>query len=361
VSVGNQHAQLAVGSLQLARTILLGINNIGNFNHQIILEKCLLFVHFIEGLNVMIKRSFFFLLFFISISAQTQFSINLRNVEVESDSVVDVFPLAIGNEWTYNAYWEHYYDPYSPIFRSGDSGIVKIRIVDKVIMVDSIIWRVQSTNDLYQFVDYNKTLLPTKIDTIEVVERLAGKHQLYVASDSLKVRRSVIPFSLDFPDTALVYRFSSFTSDSIISVFTRGWPGFNRFIFRQGLGLLSFYGTDGCTCMSGYDYRHNLISSILSKIENTHLDFPTDYNLSQNYPNPFNPTTRIDYDLPTDGKVTLKIYDMLGCEVKTLVDEYQESGKYTTSFDAGKLSSGIYIYKLVSGSYSAQRKMLLLK
>lgn len=309
----------------------------------------------------MIKRLFFFLLFFISINAQTQFNINIRNVEIESDSVVDVFPLVIGNEWTYEAYWEHYYDPYSPISRSGDSGIVKIRIFDKVVLLDSVIWRVQSTEDLYQFVDYNKTRMPTRIDTIEIVEKLAGKHQLYVIGDSVKVRRCVIPFSLDFPDTALVYRFSSLVTDSVTSVFTRGWPGFNLFIFKQGVGLLSFYGTDGCTCMSGYDYRHNLISSILSKIENTHFNFPTDYNLSQNYPNPFNPTTSIDYHLSTDGKVTLKIYDMLGCEVKTLVDEYQQSGKYTTSFDAGKLSSGIYIYKLVAGSYSAQKKMLLLK
>ena len=100
---------------------------------------------------------------------------------------------------------------------------------------------------------------------------------------------------------------------------------------------------------------------LVSNIGNNENIVPVSYQLSQNYPNPFNPTTSIDYDLPLDGKVTLKIYDMLGCEVKTLVDEYQESGKYTTSFDAGKLSSGIYIYKIVSGSYSAQKKMLLLK
>jgi len=99
----------------------------------------------------------------------------------------------------------------------------------------------------------------------------------------------------------------------------------------------------------------------LSKEKTKYEQVPSLYQLSQNYPNPFNPATKIDYDLPTDGKVTLKIYDMLGCEVKTLVDEYQESGKYTTSFDAGKLSSGIYVYKLVSGSYSAQKKMLFLK
>ncbi|MDP3150162.1 MAG: hypothetical protein Q8N83_13655 [Ignavibacteria bacterium] len=144
-----------------------------------------MFVHFFEGPNAMIKRLFFFLLFFISINSQTQFNINLRNVEVESDSVVDVFPLAIGNEWTYNAYWEAYYDPSrSPLFRSGDSGIVKIRIIDKTDLTDSIIWKVQSTKDLYQFYDYRKTLSPTKIDTLELVESLEGKHRLYITGDN---------------------------------------------------------------------------------------------------------------------------------------------------------------------------------
>lgn len=305
----------------------------------------------------MIKRLFFFLLFFITIGAKSQFNISIRNVEIESDSVIDVFPLAIGNEWTYNAYWEAYYDPSrSPLFRSGDSGIVKIGIIDKSELADSIIWKVQSTKDLYLFNDYKKTLSPTKIDTFELVEKLEGKHQLYIAGDNSIVRNSVIPFASDFPDTALVFRFSSLITDSIISVFTRGWPGFNNFIFKSGVGLLSFYGTDGCSCMSGYIYRHSLISSILSKIENTHFNFPTDYNLSQNYPNPFNPTTSIDYDLPSSGKVTIKIYDMLGCEVKTLVDEYQESGKYTASFEAGKLSSGIYIYKISYGAIYCTEK-----
>jgi len=113
---------------------------------------------------------------------------------------------------------------------------------------------------------------------------------------------------------------------------------------------------------SFYGYKINLQYKLLAtNIENGNDGIIESYQLSQNYPNPFNPTTSIDYDLPLDGKVTLKIYDMLGCEVKTLVDEYQESGKYTTSFDARKLSSGIYVYKIVSGSYSAQKKMLLLK
>lgn len=87
----------------------------------------------------------------------------------------------------------------------------------------------------------------------------------------------------------------------------------------------------------------------------------TDYALDQNYPNPFNPATTISFALPKDGVVTLKIYDALGREVQTLVNEFKSSGRYTAEFDASRLASGIYIYKLVSGDYSAVKKMMLVK
>jgi photosystem II stability/assembly factor-like uncharacterized protein len=85
------------------------------------------------------------------------------------------------------------------------------------------------------------------------------------------------------------------------------------------------------------------------------------FNLEQNYPNPFNPTTSISYQLPYDGLVTVKIYDILGNELQTLVNEYQETGRYNTSFDAGKLASGIYICKIKAGQYTASIKMTLMK
>lgn len=87
----------------------------------------------------------------------------------------------------------------------------------------------------------------------------------------------------------------------------------------------------------------------------------TEYALEQNYPNPFNPTTTISYAIPQDGMVTLKIYDALGREVKTLVNEFKQTGRYTTEFDASTLSSGVYIYKLASDKYSSVKKMLLVK
>ncbi|MFA6980353.1 MAG: S8/S53 family peptidase [Ignavibacteriaceae bacterium] len=88
---------------------------------------------------------------------------------------------------------------------------------------------------------------------------------------------------------------------------------------------------------------------------------PSAYVLEQNYPNPFNPATTINYQLPKSGNVTLKIFDMLGNEVMTLVNGQKEIGKYTVQFDASSLASGMYVYQLRVNDYTSTKKMLLLK
>ncbi|MBP9192086.1 MAG: T9SS type A sorting domain-containing protein [Ignavibacteria bacterium] len=91
------------------------------------------------------------------------------------------------------------------------------------------------------------------------------------------------------------------------------------------------------------------------------VGIPINFSLSQNYPNPFNPSTKINYDLPFDGKVTLKIFDISGREVSTLINEFKTAGYYTIDFKADNLSSGIYLYKLTSNSQVLTRKMLIVK
>ena len=85
------------------------------------------------------------------------------------------------------------------------------------------------------------------------------------------------------------------------------------------------------------------------------------YSLSQNFPNPFNPTTTIKFSLPQDGLVKLVVYDVLGKEVATLLNDEQTKGTYEVTFDATKLNSGIYFYKITSGDFSEVKKMMLLK
>jgi hypothetical protein len=88
---------------------------------------------------------------------------------------------------------------------------------------------------------------------------------------------------------------------------------------------------------------------------------PKEFKLEQNYPNPFNPTTTIQYQLPQVVKVTLKVYDILGSEVATLVNENQEAGYKEVQFSGNNIASGMYVYRITAGNYISTKKMMLVK
>jgi len=95
--------------------------------------------------------------------------------------------------------------------------------------------------------------------------------------------------------------------------------------------------------------------------DESNLNHPQDFNLFQNYPNPFNPSTTIEYSIPEASFVKLKVYDILGGEVASLVKENKPAGKHSVKFDASNLPSGIYFYRIVSGNFSATKKLILIK
>ena len=116
-----------------------------------------------------------------------------------------------------------------------------------------------------------------------------------------------------------------------------------------------------------YDYKNNtneaslyILQNNVTSIENGFIS-PTLFELSQNYPNPFNPSTKISFSIPNSEYVTLKVYDVIGNEIATLVNENLSAGTYSYNFDASKLTSGIYFYKLQAGKFSETRKMILTK
>ncbi|MCB0727226.1 MAG: T9SS type A sorting domain-containing protein [Ignavibacteriae bacterium] len=102
------------------------------------------------------------------------------------------------------------------------------------------------------------------------------------------------------------------------------------------------------------DYNAN------SPIDET-TSIPTEYSLSQNYPNPFNPTTNLEFGIPELGFVSLKVYDISGKEVATLVNEIKSPGRYNVKFDGSNFASGVYFYKITSGNFSAVKRMFLIK
>ena len=114
-----------------------------------------------------------------------------------------------------------------------------------------------------------------------------------------------------------------------------------------------------------YSYRLKQIDNDgqfeYSKTIEVDFNSPKKFELTQNYPNPFNPVTTISWEIPIEGLVTLKIYDILGKEIYTVTDEYQQAGSYQRNFDGSSLSSGMYFFTLQSGSFIQTRKMILMK
>ena len=94
---------------------------------------------------------------------------------------------------------------------------------------------------------------------------------------------------------------------------------------------------------------------------NVDNSIPKQYELSQNYPNPFNPTTTIKYSLPKNGIVTIKIYDVTGREIRTLVNEMKTAGNYVVDFNGIDISSGVYFYRIKVGDFVMTKRMVLIK
>jgi hypothetical protein len=126
-----------------------------------------------------------------------------------------------------------------------------------------------------------------------------------------------------------------------------------------------YYFNDDNLIPAVYNYRIKQIdydgSAEYSQAIDADLTTPTIFTLEQNYPNPFNPSTRITYSIPKSSFVTLKVYDILGNEIGTLVNQTQEAGNYNISFNAENLSNGIYIYSLNADNFTDVKKMILMK
>jgi aminopeptidase N len=110
-----------------------------------------------------------------------------------------------------------------------------------------------------------------------------------------------------------------------------------------------------------FDYGNWILKDLLSVTNAEILPTPVEFSLEQNYPNPFNPSTKIKYTIASEGFITLKVYDVLGNEITALVNSKQDAGSYTVDFDASKLNSGVYFYRIETESFVKTKKMLLMK
>uniref|UniRef100_A0A7V3E826 T9SS type A sorting domain-containing protein n=1 Tax=Ignavibacterium album TaxID=591197 RepID=A0A7V3E826_9BACT len=136
-------------------------------------------------------------------------------------------------------------------------------------------------------------------------------------------------------------------------------------VVESGASLLVELRADICTdsiAGAGNIIINGTVCGNPTDVDNSNsLEIPIEFSLEQNYPNPFNPGTKISWQSPVDCRQTLKVYDILGNEVATLVDEFREAGRYEIEFDASKLASGMYLYQLKADNYTETKKMILIK
>ena len=196
----------------------------------------------------------------------------------------------------------------------------------------------------------------------------------YGVSNAEQLKRTftesdIISFRIELVEAATETVLGLFDNISYTKQNAVSYDNFSYEVSTEGIGNKTVYlrlvttASEGCS-FSITDKLDN--QSIIAKRYVKQVAFKSaqvikDYALAQNYPNPFNPVTTITYQLPKSGSVTLKIYDMLGKEVKTLVNEQKEMGRYTVQFDASSLASGMYVYQLRANDYTSTKKMMLLK
>jgi hypothetical protein len=139
---------------------------------------------------------------------------------------------------------------------------------------------------------------------------------------------------------------------AVLAVVARPWDDPHHY---------SWNGTGNPTGLQYFFHIHATLREAVNVREIGGSVLPTEWSLSQNFPNPFNPTTEIRYTVPRAERMTLKVYNLMGQEVATLVDGMVNAGTYAASFDGGKMASGVYVYRLESETFSASQKMLLMK
>ncbi len=265
------------------------------------------------------------------------------------------FPLEIGNRWDYLLDCHihggiFYYDTLS------------IKIIDKQILSNNI--------EYYMFLNAYPFWHPSSY----YVRYQDSKIYFYDEDDSI----DCLAFRFDLTPNTVYYdckgRENSilFINTSYTFTFQDTVQAQNLKTFSKKFGLRDDWLINGlveCRCeLRGCIISGTVYGQLLLSFEND-IDPSTGFSVSQNYPNPFNPSTRIQYQVSSNSHVTLKVYDVLGNEVATLVNEYKPAGSYEIKFSARggqavngrQLASGIYFYRLKAGEFVETKKMILLR
>jgi len=256
------------------------------------------------------------------------------------------FPLSVGNKW---------------FFSRGIDGVIKLKLeVER----DTLL------SDGFTYAKLNMFYMPT--GSVE-------EGYSYLRQEGNKIikypDKIILDFNMEIGDSVSTFKNTQYSAilsgiylynifGRYLSTYEFSFASSDYYSYSDSIGFRTLYSANwnnlqpeyllGCV-IDGFVYG-NTITDI--KSENK---LPDKFYLSQNYPNPFNPITKLSWQSPVGGWQTLKVYDVLGNEVATLVDEFRPAGNYEVDFNANKLSSGVYLYKLQAGSFVETKKMILMK
>jgi hypothetical protein len=290
----------------------------------------------------------------------------------QPDSPVDVFPLAVGNQWTYRYQTRFVMWPAGQPYETlTDSGRAVYAVIGSIPGSDSTRWQLELRRDLIRhdilYYPPLDTVYPVRdTSVIELIESRSGQHQLYRNADPNATRMDIFPWTRNYTDSTLILRFREVGVGDTVAF--RSWiaapPGSqfrSSFTFKKNVGLTRNSYHSGTVDVFSTNEHVLLSSALVSAPEIGSAQTPASFVLLQNFPNPFNPSTTIRYRLPQRTFVTLLVYNGLGQEVTRLTGVEQESGYHNIVFDGNGLSSGVYYLKLQAGRSVAWQKMILMK
>jgi len=289
-------------------------------------------------------------------------------VQYQNLELYDVFPLAKWNQYNYNYQFSdttYYVGAFE--YAQNDSGTIEFLITDSTLVGNNIEWLVEQRKHLvrhYVTPISDSIFAINSIDSFKILEdRYSGK--LIEQSNFYWVTKIwQFPFTDDFQ----VYRYVSVPS--LIMSYSDGLTGgFDSLWFNNTKGLykrrrkFTYLGNS----QNYTEMIANLVGSIVGLSDRPYQKID-EFILTQNYPNPFNPSTKIKYAIPaslnpSEGGtlVILKVYDLLGREVATVMNEEKLAGYYEIEFNGNNLPSGVYFYRLKAGGFVETKKMILLR
>ena len=296
---------------------------------------------------------------------------NTARVGTNLEDLYDLFPITKGNQYNYNYQYSFAtYGPGSPNYTQDDSGKISYSIIDSTITGNKVEWLVeQRINILRHYITYETDTLFSvqNVYNFVLTESLNGNHELTANPPTWDSTgqwgyTGIWRFPVYAPNetTIPIYRFRDMPVLEIFSSIPSNGTVDSLWFDSRGLYKRTYY-TEYFGNSQEYTRTKIYLDNVVLIVDNHTNKLPKDFLLSQNYPNPFNPSTAIQYSIPQQSFVTLKVYDLLGREVATLVNEVEPTGYYEKEFNASSLPSGVYFYRLQAAGYVETKKMILMR